>query len=87
VTGGHALFVVANHWNSKGGDEPLDGRHQPPTLSSESQRVAQAQIVHDFVGSILDRDPSARVVVLGDLNDFPFSKPLQTLTAGGAWRT
>ncbi|MEA2244666.1 MAG: uncharacterized protein QOD24_4222, partial [Solirubrobacteraceae bacterium] len=81
---GQPLFVVANHWNSKGGDQPLYGPHQPPTLSSESQRVAQAQIVHDFVGSIVDRDPAARVVVLGDLNDFPFSKPLQTLTAGGS---
>ena len=25
------LFVIANHFNSKGGDEPLFGRFQPPT--------------------------------------------------------
>jgi predicted extracellular nuclease len=31
-------------------------------------------------------DPAAEVVVLGDLNDYPFSPPLQTLTAGGALR-
>ena len=27
---GHPLFVIANHFNSKGGDQPLFGRFQPP---------------------------------------------------------
>ena len=47
---GETLFVVANHFNSKGGDQPLFGRLQPPTRSSEVQRHAQAAIVNDFVG-------------------------------------
>ena len=76
---GKKLFVVANHWNSKGGDQPLFGRFQPPTLSSEVQRNQQAQVVHDFVASVLGLDPNARVIVLGDLNDFDFSNPLRTL--------
>jgi len=42
---GHHLFVIANHWNSKGGDQPLFGHFQPPTLASEVQRGQQAQIV------------------------------------------
>ncbi|MEP7190427.1 MAG: endonuclease/exonuclease/phosphatase family protein, partial [Roseiflexaceae bacterium] len=79
---GHKLFVIANHFNSKGGDQPLYGRFQPPTRSSETQRHQQAQIVHDFVQSILAADPSAAVVVLGDLNDFEFSETLATLSAG-----
>ena len=37
---GETLFVVANHWNSKGGDDPLFGRSQPPVRSSETQRNA-----------------------------------------------
>jgi predicted extracellular nuclease len=37
------------------------------------QRAGQAQVVHDFVGTILDVDRKADVVVLGDLNDFQFS--------------
>jgi endonuclease/exonuclease/phosphatase family metal-dependent hydrolase len=80
---GRALFVVANHWNSKGGDQPLFGRFQPPTLFSEVQRLQQAQVVNDFVDAILAVDPSANVIVAGDLNDFAFSPPLATLTAGG----
>jgi predicted extracellular nuclease len=73
------LFVVANHFNSKGGDDPLFGRFQPPTRSSEVQRHAQAQIVNDFVDSILAVDSRADVIVLGDLNDFEFSETLQIL--------
>jgi len=73
------LFVIANHFNSKGGDDPLYGRFQPPTLSSQIQRNQQAQVVNDFVDSILALDSNARVIVLGDLNDFYFSAPLTTL--------
>ncbi|MEO7910395.1 MAG: endonuclease/exonuclease/phosphatase family protein [Roseiflexaceae bacterium] len=79
---GHKLFVIANHFNSKSGDQPLFGRFQPPVRSSETRRHQQAQIVHDFVQSILAADPSAAVVVLGDLNDFEFSETLTTLSAG-----
>jgi uncharacterized protein len=76
---GRRLFAIANHWNSKGGDQPLFGRFQPPVRSSEVQRNRQARVVHDFVADILSRDPNADVVVLGDLNDFPFSTAVQTL--------
>jgi len=76
---GRRIFAVANHWNSKGGDQPLFGRFQPPARSSEAQRGAQAQLVHDFAADVLDADPGARVLVLGDLNDFEFSPALATL--------
>ena len=82
VFNGHTLFVIANHFNSKGGDQPLFGRFQPPARSSETQRHQQAQIVHDFVQSILIADPDAAVVALGDLNDFEFSDTVTTLSAG-----
>ena len=61
---GHRLFVIANHFNSKGGDNPLFGRFQPPVFSSEVQRHQQAQIVNNFVDAILAIDPNANVVVL-----------------------
>jgi len=79
---GQKLFVIANHFGSKGGDQPLFGRFQPPTLSSEAKRIQQAQIVNDFVDSILAADPNANIVVLGDLNDFEFSTALNTLKGG-----
>jgi predicted extracellular nuclease len=42
----------------------------------------QAQVVNDFVDSILALDPTAMVVVTGDLNDFQFSNPVATLSGG-----
>jgi predicted extracellular nuclease len=81
--GGETLFVIANHWNSKGGDEPLFGRFQPPNRVSEVQRSQQAQVVAGFVESILAADAHARVIVLGDLNDFEFSTALALLKGGG----
>jgi len=76
---GHTLFVVANHFNSKGGDDPLFGRTQPPVLASEAQRVQQATLLASFVGGILQADSEALVVALGDFNDFSFSAPLVAL--------
>jgi uncharacterized repeat protein (TIGR01451 family) len=77
--GSNKVFVIANHLNSKGGDEALFGSNQPPILYSEIQRIEQARIVNDFVKSILALDPHANVIVLGDLNDFQFSNPVTTL--------
>jgi predicted extracellular nuclease len=79
---GDKVFVIVNHFNSKSGDTPLFGLYQPPQLVSEIQRLQQAQVVHDFVASILTLDPNANVVVAGDLNDFQFSTPLAVLTSG-----
>jgi predicted extracellular nuclease len=77
---GKPVFVIANHWNSKGGDSPLFGQFQPQELVTEAQRTAQAAVVTDFVDKLLSIQPNARVVVAGDLNDFPWSPPIQTLT-------
>jgi predicted extracellular nuclease len=84
IFNGQRLFVIANHFNSKGGDEPLFGRNQPPALASEVQRNAQATVVHDFVSDILAADPNAGVIVMGDLNDFQFSSALATLKGSPA---
>jgi predicted extracellular nuclease len=81
---GHSLFVIANHFVSKGGDDPLFGHFQPIRTPSEVQRVQQATEVRDFVDSIEKVNLNANVIVLGDLNDFDFAQPINVLTAGGA---
>ena len=80
---GHKLFVIVNHFNSKGGDQPLFGHSQPPVLTSEVQRNQQATLLADFVDDILALDPTANVAVIGDLNDFQFSAPVQKLKDAG----
>ncbi|MFF4352738.1 lamin tail domain-containing protein [Streptomyces sp. NPDC001530] len=81
---GKTVFVIANHFNSKGGDQPLFGHAQPPTRSSETQRHNQATVVKNFVDQILAVDAGASVIVLGDLNDFEFSQTADILTANNA---
>jgi uncharacterized protein len=79
---GRKVFVIANHFASKGGDDPLFGRFQPPVRSTEVQRHQQAQVVNDFVDQILAAEPRANVIVLGDINDFEFSETVDILEGG-----
>jgi predicted extracellular nuclease len=81
---GRHLFVIANHFNSKGGDDPLEGHRQPPVAVTLPQRIQQATVVNTFVTNIENLDKNAAIVVLGDLNDFKFSDTLATLKTGGA---
>ncbi|RWZ51419.1 hypothetical protein EQV77_16590 [Halobacillus fulvus] len=76
---GEKVVVIANHFNSKGGDDGLFGASQPVELSSEIQRIQQAEVINGFVQKVEERMDGANVVVLGDLNDFEFSAPVQTL--------
>ena len=77
------VFAIANHFNSKGGDEPLFGRNQPPVQTTTVQRHQQANVVAGFVEDILAADRRAAVAVLGDLNDFQFSETLEILEGAG----
>jgi predicted extracellular nuclease len=72
---GSSVIVVGNHFRSKGGDDPLFGLNDPPHRRSETQRKAQARVVRDYADSILNNDPTAWLVVAGDLNDFEFGEP------------
>jgi predicted extracellular nuclease len=76
---GKTLIVVANHFNSKGGDDPLFGHRQPTVRVSEDQRHAQAKIVNAFARDIQRADLLSNYVVLGDLNDFEFSDTVEIL--------
>jgi hypothetical protein len=80
---GQPIFLVVSHFNSKGGDQPLFGRFQPPRLRSEEQRLQQATVVARLAEDLLAIDPAARLLVMGDLNDFQFSSPLVRLGAAG----
>jgi predicted extracellular nuclease len=82
--GGKPVFIIANHFNSKGGDQNADGRYQYPEQSSATQRAGQALVVHRFVEQLLAVSKKANVVVLGDLNDYQFSRTLSVLRTGTA---
>ncbi|WP_433938071.1 5'-nucleotidase C-terminal domain-containing protein [Paenibacillus lautus] len=71
---GEKVIVIANHFNSKSGDQGPFGNTQPPVLSSETQRHQIAAVVNGFVKDVVSANPDANVVVLGDLNDFQFTE-------------
>ncbi|MGW0559193.1 endonuclease/exonuclease/phosphatase family protein [Streptomyces sp. NPDC003016] len=81
---GRTVFVIANHFGSKGGDEGLPSHHQPPVRGSEVKRLEQAKSVNAFVKDVLKAQRDADVLVLGDINDFEFSATTKALTADGA---
>ncbi|UOB81980.1 chitobiase/beta-hexosaminidase C-terminal domain-containing protein (plasmid) [Bacillus sp. ZJS3] len=76
---GKDVIVVANHFNSKSGDNPLFGKVQPPVFYSEEQRFKMAKVVNGFVKDIQSKKKDANIVLLGDFNDFEFSNPLRAL--------
>ena len=81
---GKDVFVIANHFDAKLGDQSQDGRFQYPAQSSAVQRAGQALAEHNFVNQILAIDKQADVVVVGDLNDYQFSPALSILKTGTA---
>ncbi|KES04225.1 hypothetical protein BU52_26765 [Streptomyces toyocaensis] len=80
---GRTVIVIANHFSSKGGDQGLTSQYQPPSRNSETQRHLQARAVHDFTAKILEAQQNAKVVVLGDINDFEFSETTEILEGEG----
>ena len=78
---GKKLFLLANHWSSKSDDDRAFGPTQPARTPTVSRRLAQAREIRTFVERLLAADPEARVVALGDLNDFEFSEPIRLFAA------
>lgn len=76
---GQEVTVVNNHFASKSGSGALMGSEQPPFDGGEVQRAAQAQAVNNFVDAQLAADPKAKIVVAGDLNEFPFEQPIAVI--------
>ena len=79
--GGTPFFVIANHWSSKSDDDRAFGATQPPRTPTVSRRLAQAHEIRSFIERLLAADPKARIVALGDLNDFEHSEPVRFLGA------
>ena len=79
IFNGEVVTVVNVHFPTKGGSGVLAGSIQPPFNAGEVQRAAQAQAVNTFVDALLTANPSARVIVTGNLNEFEFEQPLDVL--------
>ncbi|MEZ4835908.1 MAG: endonuclease/exonuclease/phosphatase family protein [Caldilineaceae bacterium] len=68
----YPITVIVNHWKSKAGDESLN----------VLRRILQANTVADWIVARTEDDPQVNVVVLGDLNDYYGSRPVERLRQG-----
>jgi len=73
--GDETVYVLNNHFTSMSGSE----------LPTDPRRVAQAAWNVTLVERILANEPEANVIVLGDLNSFYDSPPLDVFREAG-WR-
>lgn len=80
---GEKVVVIANHLNSKRGDNGLYGKIQPVVFGSEEKRHVLAQLIADFTQAGIAQNPNANIVMLGDFNDYEFTKTIQILETGG----
>ncbi|WP_156011042.1 DUF6359 domain-containing protein [Streptococcus ruminantium] len=80
---GEKVIVLANHLNSKRGDNGLYGKVQPVSFASEAKRHILSQLLADFTKTGLAQNPNANIVMLGDFNDYEFSKTVEIIETGG----
>lgn len=80
---GENILLIANHFSSKRGDMPLMGKYQPATMGSEANRHLQAKAVADFVKDVLSKNPEQKIVLVGDLNDYEWTKTVGIIEDAG----
>lgn len=73
--GVQSLTVVVNHFKAKSGDDPEKKNYT-------TRRTLEAHAEARYVDSLI-RGGELNIAVLGDLNDFPNTPPLDALTHGG----
>ncbi|SDH88098.1 hypothetical protein SAMN04487975_10937 [Planococcus glaciei] len=79
---GEQIVVIGSHLNSKGGDQGLFGKNQPPFLGSVAERIELATAINGFIQEGLEQNPDLNVIVAGDMNDFEFTPALDALKGG-----
>lgn len=76
---GHPFLLVAVHLTSHAADSPLFGNQQPVLKPEELQRVEQAKYINHYLESWQMENPDIPIILVGDLNDYPWSETLQAI--------
>ncbi|KAH9838400.1 DNase I-like protein [Rhodofomes roseus] len=67
---GERFYTVNVHYSSKRDSSSAQGDARPPVNGKSEQRMAQVNVTAAFVSSLLALDPSAHIIVGGDMNEF-----------------
>lgn len=76
---GKQIILINNHFTSRLGSSSLFGTQQPPINEGFDKRMAQAAFINAHVDGLLKADSLAKIVVLGDFNEYQFEEPLSIL--------
>ncbi|GAB3987375.1 hypothetical protein GCM10028807_07340 [Spirosoma daeguense] len=79
IFNGQPIYLIVNHFSSRGGSGALSQRFQPPVQEEQARREEQAKVVNDFVDQLLAVNPNTNIVLAGDFNEFQFLPALQYL--------
>ncbi|MFA7274395.1 MAG: endonuclease/exonuclease/phosphatase family protein [Crocinitomicaceae bacterium] len=63
------VYVLVNHWPSRSGGEK----------ETEANRILAAQTAKNFIDEILAKDANAKIIFMGDLNDYPSNQSVQLI--------
>jgi hypothetical protein len=80
VTGfldGEELHIIVNHWPSRSGGEK----------KSSPFREAAGALNRKIIDSLQHRNPNAKIIILGDLNDGPYNKSVKVALGAKAKKT
>lgn len=80
---GEKVVLLGLHLNSKRGDMGVFGNVQPPEFASESKRHQMAEDIKAFVETGFSQNERANIVILGDYNDYEFTKTLSIIESAG----
>lgn len=80
---GHEIVTVNNHLTSRRGSTPWNAEVDELVVGGAERRLAQAEEISATIAALRQKSPKADVLVVGDYNDFPKSKPLSALTGKG----
>lgn len=66
---GLELHLIVNHWPSRRSGD----------IETEHKRLKASQKVTEVISELKEKDPNAKVIVMGDFNDDPSSKSIKAL--------
>ena len=73
---GAEFTAISVHNTSRFGSTPIFGGPQPFVQAGEAEREAETKALNQYVDSLLDDDPGAKVMVAGDYNTFEWTDEL-----------
>jgi len=78
---GEQYLVLGLHLVSQSATSPSWGNIQPPENPEQEKRISQMKLMTEFVNDILSQDANMNLIVLGDINDYPWSETLNLLNS------